>query len=292
MHTPPHMQQHTLPHTLTIAGSDSGGGAGIQADLKTMAAHGCYGLSVITALTAQNTQGVFAIHAPSAEFVAAQLRVVLDDIPIHAAKTGMLFSAEIINALADLLQDKSFPLAVDPVSVSQSGHALLEPEALNALIQRMLPLADLLTPNKPEAEALTGMEIGKKEDIASAGKKLLDMGASAVLIKGGHFGREILGGTGMMDWLFLPGEDVVELPQPFIDTKHTHGTGCTLSAAIASNLGSGMGISEAVKAGQAYLNGALAQGFAVGKGCSPPNHLHPTLPCSEDARKRGFASLD
>jgi hydroxymethylpyrimidine/phosphomethylpyrimidine kinase len=287
-----HTQQQTLPHILSIAGSDSGGGAGVQADLKTMAAHGCYGLSVITALTAQNTQGVFAIHGPPAAFVAEQLKVVLDDIPIHAAKTGMLFSAEIIEALAELLQDKSFPLVVDPVSVSQSGHALLEPEALKALRTRMLPLADLLTPNKPEAEALADMSIGSKEDMKAAGQTLMNMGAKAVLIKGGHFAREIMGGTGMMDWLFLPDGTFVELPQPFIDTKHTHGTGCTLSAAIASNLGLGLSMLDAVKAAQAYLNLALAEGFAVGGGCSPPNHLHPTLPCSKEARQKGFGPAD
>ena len=174
------------PNILTIAGSDSGGGAGIQADLKTIMALDGYGMSVITALTAQNGLGVTGIHAPEPEFVVLQLRAVLDGFPVHAAKTGMLFSAGIINALADALRDRSFPLVVDPVSVSQSGSRLLREDAVEALKERMIPGCDLLTPNRPEAEMLTGMTISCADDAAAAGEALIRMGAKAVLIKGGH----------------------------------------------------------------------------------------------------------
>ena len=158
------------PNILTIAGSDSGGGAGIQADLKTIMALDGYGMSVITALTAQNGLGVTGIHAPEPEFVVLQLRAVLDGFPVHAAKTGMLFSAGIINALADALRDRSFPLVVDPVSVSQSGSRLLREDAVEALKERMIPGCDLLTPNRPEAEMLTGMTISCADDAAAAGE--------------------------------------------------------------------------------------------------------------------------
>ena len=258
------------PCVLTIAGSDSGGGAGIQADLKTFMAHGCYGASVITALTAQNTLGVTGIHAPDADFVALQLATVLEDIPVRAAKTGMLFSAAIVEAVAEGLTRKDFPLVVDPVCVSQSGHALLEDDAVDALRLRMLPLADLLTPNRPEAELLAGMAITDGRSLFAAMEKLLSFGPKAVLLKGGHAPQS--GGT-LTDWLGRPGMEPVALPVAFVDTPHTHGTGCTLSAAITARLALGDGLADAVKNAQAFLNRALAAGYAVGRGASPPNHL-------------------
>lgn len=258
------------PCVLTIAGSDSGGGAGIQADLKTFMAHGCYGASVITALTAQNTLGVTGIHAPDPAFVALELSTVLEDIPVRAAKTGMLFSSAIAGAVAKGLAHKNFPLVVDPVSVSQSGHALLESDAVDALRQRVLPLADLVTPNRPEAELLTGIAIEGRESLFAVMEKLLSFGAGAVLLKGGHAPQT--GGT-LTDWLARPGMEPLALPVAYVDTPHTHGTGCTLSAAIVARLALGHGLVDAVKGAQAFLNRALASGFAVGRGASPPNHL-------------------
>ncbi len=256
------------PCILTIAGSDSGAGAGIQADLKTIAVLGGYGLSVITALTAQNSLGVTGIFAPPPEFLKLQLETVLSDFPVAAAKTGMLFSGPIITALSGILKNKTFPLVVDPVCVSQSGHKLLEPEAIQTLCQELLPLADLITPNRPEAELLTGMDIQGPNDVAPALEKLLSLGPKAVLLKGGHFQGET-----MIDWLGEPGTAPVALKQPRVDTKNTHGTGCTLSAAIATGLGHGLDLRQAVVQAQEYLNLALREAYAPGKGCGPPNHL-------------------
>lgn len=261
------------PCILTMAGSDSGGGAGVQADLKTIAVLGGFGLSVITALTAQNSLEVRGIHAPPAGFAALQLETVLDDFPVAAAKTGMLFSAEIIAGLAGVLGPrKSFPLVVDPVCVSQTGHKLLRDDAVDALRRDMLPLADLLTPNRPEAELLSGLSLGGPQDVAAVAGRLLDMGARAVLLKGGHMpGQD----PEVVDYLCLPGRDPEPLRQPRVDTRHTHGTGCTLSAAIAAGLGLGKPLREAVRFAQAYLNRALRTGFGLGRGFGPPNHLHP-----------------
>ena len=256
------------PNILTIAGSDSGGGAGIQADLKTIMALDGYGMSVITALTAQNGLGVTGIHAPEPEFVVLQLRAVLDGFPVHAAKTGMLFSADIINALADALRDRSFPLVVDPVPVSQSGSRLLREDAVEALKERMIPGCDLLTPNRPEAEMLTGMTISCADDAAAAGEALIGMGAKAVLIKGGHMESSIV----VTDCLCQAGQAPKFLPQPKVETNNNHGTGCTLSAAIATGLGHGLPLQVAVTRAQEFLNLALRKSYAPGKGCGPVNH--------------------
>ncbi|MCH5277320.1 MAG: bifunctional hydroxymethylpyrimidine kinase/phosphomethylpyrimidine kinase [Desulfovibrionaceae bacterium] len=258
------------PSILTIAGSDSGGGAGIQADLKTMTMLGAYGMSVITALTAQNGLGVTGIHAPDPSFVALQLRTVLEGFPVQAAKTGMLFSSAIIGAVADILATRNFPLVVDPVCVSQSGHTLLEEDAVEALRERILPLADLLTPNRPEAELLAGMPIRSDADTAEAGRRLLAMGARAVLIKGGHCeGTPIF----VTDWLITPDHDPDPLRQPHVDTPNNHGTGCTLSAAIATWLGFGMPLRVAVTRAQEYLNTGLRHAYAPGEGAGPPCHF-------------------
>jgi len=258
--------QPRVPNVLTIAGSDSGGGAGIQADLKTIAAMGGFGMSVITALTAQNGLGVTGIHAPEPAFVALQLTTVLEGFPVAAAKTGMLFSAGIIEAVAQGLANVDFPLVVDPVCVSQTGHPLLREDAVDALRSRMLPLARILTPNRPEAELLAGLSIDSGRDVAEAIARLLDMGPSAVLLKGGHFEEGAL-----VDWLGLPGQAPIPLPQDRLDTMHTHGTGCALSAAIACGLAVGLDALGAVKL--AYLREGLAAGFAPGKGVGPPDHM-------------------
>ena len=257
------------PNILTVAGSDSGGGAGIQADLKTIAALGGYGMSVITALTAQNGLGVTAIHDPGADFIARQLITVLEGFPVAAAKTGMLFSARTIECVAELLRKRNFPLVVDPVSVSQSGSSLLREDAVEALKAHMLPLADVLTPNRPEAVMLSGMAMDSTDDIVAVGARILDMGPKAVLIKGGHFENPIA----ITDWLFVPGEDPVPLRHARVESKNTHGTGCTLSAAIASGLGRGLPLRVAVTNAQEYLNLALRRSYNPGKGVGPLNHM-------------------
>ena len=242
----------TPPCILTIAGSDSGGGAGIQADLKTITVIGGFGMSVITALTAQNGVGVAGIHAPEPGFVGLQLKTVREGFPIAAAKTGMLFSAEIIEAVEAGLQGREFPLAV------------------NALRWHILPKADLLTPNRPEAELLADMKIDSEKDIDVAARKLIDMGPKAVLIKGGHFGSA--SDAEFTDWLALPDEPLIALKQPGVKTSNNHGTGCTLSAAIATYLGLGLGIRDAIVHAQKFLNHCLRHGYAPGLGAGPPNH--------------------
>ena len=258
----------SVPCILTIAGSDSGGGAGIQADLKTITVIGGFGMSVITALTAQNGVGVSGIHAPEPGFVGLQLKAVRDGFPIAAAKTGMLFSSEIIEAVEAGLRGRGFPLVVDPVCVSQSGQRLLREDAVNAMKWHIIPNADLLTPNRPEAELLTGMKIDSVQDVETAARKLLEMGAKAVLIKGGHFDND----TTFTDWLVRPEEPLEALSQPAVKTGNNHGTGCTLSAAIATYLGLGHDVRDAVVHAQQFLNHCLRHGYAPGLGAGPPNH--------------------
>ena len=262
------MQQ--MPNVLTIAGSDSGGGAGIQADLKTMTMMRTFGMSVITALTAQNGLGGTGIHAPEPEFVALQLTTVLDGFSVDAAKTGMMFNAGIIHAVADILDTQSFPLVVDPVCVSTSGHRLMEENGIDALKQRLMPRAALFTPNRPEAELFSGMRIESDKDIIEAGTRLLDMGAQAVLMKGGHCeGSPVF----VTDWLLEKGREPVALRQPHVDTQNSHGTGCTLSAGIAAQLALGMPLRVAVTRAQEFLNLALRHSFAPGRGHGPCNHM-------------------
>ncbi len=262
----------TPPNIMTLAGSDSGGGAGIQADLKTITALGGFGVSVITALTAQHGAGVNGIFAPPADFALLQLRTLLEGFKISAAKTGMLCSAAIIDTLSDGLKAKDFPLVVDPVCLSQSGHRLLEENAVESIKQRLLPLADLVTPNRPEAELLSGLAISSPDDIAKAARILQGFGAKAVLIKGGHFAMSPDGTY--IDWLCLPdSSDPIALPVPGVDTPNNHGTGCTLSAAIATYLGQGHELLEAIKKAQVYLRKGLAASFTPGIGAGPPNFM-------------------
>lgn len=274
-----------LPCILTIAGSDSGGGAGIQADLKTISMLGGYGATVITALTAQNTKAVTGIQAPSAKFVAQQLRTVLDDIVVDAAKTGMLFSEPIIKAIAPILSRKNFPLVVDPVCVATSGAKLLKDEAVDAMARLIFPHADLLTPNRPEAELFTGMKIRDRDDVFKAARLLLEMGPKAVLIKGGHADS-----LAMTDWFVAAGADPVPFMQQRVNTDCTHGTGCTLSAAIATGLGQGMEMGPAIIRAQKYLNLALRAGYRLGEGGGAPNHLAPWI--KERARGEVLRELD
>ncbi|MFH0782165.1 MAG: bifunctional hydroxymethylpyrimidine kinase/phosphomethylpyrimidine kinase [Pseudomonadota bacterium] len=258
---------------LTIAGSDSGGGAGIQADLKTISANGCYGFSVITALTAQNTQGVSAIHAVPVDFVRAQLDAVLEDIGCDAVKIGMLFSAEHIRTVADGLQRHGVKrIVLDPVMVAQSGDKLVQDEAIDALRTYLIPLADIVTPNLPEASVLLDRDIRATAEIEQAVVELAALGCGSVLIKGGHKQSD-----GCDDCLYLAGEKrLITLPGKRIATSNNHGTGCTLSSAIASNLAKGASVEVAVRNAKEYITAAIDAGVAykIGKGHGPVHHFH------------------
>jgi hydroxymethylpyrimidine/phosphomethylpyrimidine kinase len=258
----------STPRLLTIAGSDPSGGAGLQADLKTFHAYGGYGMAVVTALTAQNTVGVRGVHAPPASFVADQLEAVLDDCPPAAVKTGMLFSAEIVTAVADVLAARSAaPLVVDPVMVATSGDPLLQQDAVDAVRERLLPLAAVVTPNIPEAELLAGTTIVDREAAQEAAEALLGTGAGAVLVKGGH-GRE----DSVHDVLCAPGAQPKWLSGPRFPVD-AHGTGCTLSAAIAAGLGWGRELHEAVGDAWTFVHEGLRLAVPVGAGAVPLNHL-------------------
>jgi hydroxymethylpyrimidine/phosphomethylpyrimidine kinase len=262
----------TYFRVLTIAGSDSGGGAGIQADLKTFAALGCYGASAITALTAQNTVGVSAIHAVPPEFAAAQIAAVFEDIGADAVKIGMLFSAELIRGVAaQLVKFKARNIVLDPVMVAQSGDRLLRDDAVQAIIHDLMPLADLVTPNLPEAEALLGQSLRSDEDIRRAARELGRFGSRAILLKGGH---RTAGDSS--DLLFLCRENRwVTLPAERIATRNNHGTGCTLSSAIAAHLARGADLETAVRQAKAFITAALQAGAAyrLGSGHGPVHHF-------------------
>ena len=253
---------------LTIAGSDSSGGAGIQADLKTILALGGYGMSAITAITAQNTLGVTGVQGISPEMVAAQILAVLEDPGVDAIKTGMLLNREIIEAIANVL-DKApaIPLVLDPVMVATSGARLIDEDAQELVITRLFRHATLITPNLPEADALTGLRITDLQSLQAAGAILCDLGARAVLIKGGHDrGEEVV------DWLY-DGSTWTDFRTPRIHTTGGHGTGCTLASAIATRLGQGMKLKAAIESAKVYLNGALEHAWPdFGKGSGPLNH--------------------
>ena len=257
---------------LTIAGSDSGGGAGIQADLKTISANRCYGMSVITALTAQNTLGVTAIHAVPVDFVAAQMDAVLSDIGADAVKIGMLFSPELIRTVADgLRRHGAKNIVLDPVMVAQSGDKLLQDEAVAAIKEHLIPLADLITPNLPEASVLLDREITSEADLSAAATDLAAMGAGNVLIKGGHLESE-----NSDDCLYLGDEGrLVTLAGERVVTRNNHGTGCTLSSAIAAYQARGEDMETAVRLGKDYITGAIQAGAAyeIGRGNGPVHHF-------------------
>jgi hydroxymethylpyrimidine/phosphomethylpyrimidine kinase len=255
-----------VPRALTIAGSDSGGGAGIQADLKTFQALGVFGMSAITAVTVQNTKGVSGYEELSPETVADQVRAVVTDIGVDAAKTGMLASAPIVQAVADVIRELQVPkLVVDPVSVSKHGHPLLAEEAVGALRSEILPLAALVTPNLPEAALLAGFPVQTRQEMERAGVAILELGARAVLVKGGH-----LEGADATDLLVTPG-GTEAIPGERIDTPHTHGTGCVLSAAIAAHLALGEDLLQSVGAGKAFVTEAIRGHLEIGHGIGPVN---------------------
>ena len=257
---------------LTVAGSDSGGGAGIQADLRTFAAHGVHGTSAITAITAQNSVGVSAWVALEPAMVVAQIEAVAVDMPVAAAKTGMLANAAIVEAVADAIQRLRIgPVVVDPVMVAKSGDRLLDAAAERAYVARLFPLAAIVTPNLHEAAALLGREVRDVPAMREAAKDLAALGARAVLVKGGALRGDAV------DVLF-DGARLVELPGPRVDTPNTHGTGCTLSAAICARLALGDALLDAVRAAKAYLVEGLRRSYAVGKGRGVPHHLHPLDP--------------
>ncbi len=253
----------TLPSVvsaLTIAGSDSGGGAGIQADLKTFAAHRVHGLSAIAALTAQHTRGVTTVNVPPMDFLRAQLDACFDDFDVRVAKLGMLATAEVIGTVADVLRARAPAfVVVDPVMVATSGAKLLEDSALQALREHLLPMADVVTPNLPEAELLLGRRITNAEDMHAAAQALLGLGARAVFLKGGH-----LPGTGDVTDLFADATGVRAISHPRLALE-AHGTGCTLASAIAANLCRGMSLADACFAASDYVHAALRQGYRPGR---------------------------
>lgn len=254
---------------LTIAGSDSCGGAGIQADLKSFSANGVYGMSVITAITAQNTMGVFGIQDINPEMIESQINVIFEDIRVDAIKIGMVSKIESIKAIANSLRKiEKLPVVVlDPVMISKSGFNLLSKDAKDTLIKELFPLATLITPNLPEAEEILGIKIENLDEMKEAALKLKELGPKAILVKGGHLENDAT------DLLF-DGENFIFLPQERINTTHTHGTGCTLSSAIAANLAKGMNIDEAVKVGKRYITTAIEHGFELGNGVGPTNHFY------------------
>jgi hydroxymethylpyrimidine/phosphomethylpyrimidine kinase len=253
---------------LTIAGSDSGGGAGIQADLKTFAAHGVYGTSAITALTAQNTTGVTGIHLVPPDFIVAQIDAVVEDMATAAVKTGMLGTAEIVEAVATAVARWQLPsLVVDPVMVAKSGDRLLDDSAVRVVARALVPLAVVVTPNRMEAEVLTGRPVRTRADAREAAKALVGLGARAAIIKGGHFEE-----ADVVDLLY-DGTDFREYRHPRQHTRHTHGTGCTFAASLAANLARGHSLQSAVARTVDYVAGAIAHGLSIGRGHGPLDHF-------------------
>ncbi|MFG2771277.1 bifunctional hydroxymethylpyrimidine kinase/phosphomethylpyrimidine kinase [Streptomyces sp. NPDC048350] len=253
------------PLVLTVAGSDSGGGAGIQADLKTMLALGVHGMSVITAVTAQNSQGVRGAWELPEEAVRAQYRAVVDDIGVQAVKTGMLASAALVETVAELLAGTDAPVVVDPVGVSKHGDPLLAASALDSVRTKLLPVATVATPNLDEVAQLTGVRVGSEADLTEAAAAILSYGPRWALIKGGHLEGEAVD-------LLTDGDEEYWLRAPRHDNRHTHGTGCTLASAVASGLAKGLSVPEAVREAKAYVTGAIAAGFALGAGIGPVDH--------------------
>lgn len=255
----------TPPRVLTIAGSDSGGGAGIQADLKTMLALGAHGMSVLTAVTAQNSVGVQGAWELSEDAVRAQYRSVVDDIGVQAVKTGMLSSPGLVTTVAELLADVGVPVVVDPVSVSKHGHRLLADDALDAVRNRLLPRATVATPNLDEVAQLTGLKVTDEEGMRRAADRLLAYGPRWVLVKGGHLPGEAVD-------LLADGTAEHWLRAPRHDNRHTHGTGCTLASAVAVGLAAGLAVPDAVRRAKDYVTAAIEAGFPLGSGIGPVDH--------------------
>lgn len=258
-----------IPVTLTIAGSDCGGGAGIQADLKTFQELQTFGTSVITALTAQNTLGVHDVQAVPSDFVIAQLNAILDDFDVSAIKTGMLFSSDIIRAVSERLQQEKTPLIIDPVMIAKGGATLLKTEAMDAMITHLLPLATILTPNIPEAEQLTNTKITTIDDVHQAAALLLQMGPEMIIMKGGHIAED----HAATDRLYFKDGRVLTYSSQRIATKDTHGTGCTFSAAITAGIAYGLNVDEAIKQAKDFIFHAISDGLGIGHGHGPTNHF-------------------
>jgi hydroxymethylpyrimidine/phosphomethylpyrimidine kinase len=261
-----HANSWRVPRVLIIAGSDSGGGAGIQADIKTVTMLGGYAATAVTAITVQNTLGVSAVHPVPPEIVGAQIRAVLDDIGADAIKIGMLGDIATIDAVADALTGVSIPIVLDPVMVAKGGAALLADDAAGALVARLLPVAAVVTPNVPELAVLTGAEAGDEVDMLLAAQELLGQGPAAVLAKGGH-----LPGDRVVDWLVSHNAQQ-RFEAPRIQGGNTHGTGCTLASAIATGLAAGLPLATAVERARAYLLSALAAAPGLGRGHGPLGH--------------------
>jgi hydroxymethylpyrimidine/phosphomethylpyrimidine kinase len=253
---------------LTIAGSDSGGGAGVQADLKTFSALGVFGMSAITAITAQNTLGVTAVHEIPPEIVAAQIDAVVTDIGVDAAKTGMISNTEIIRVVAAKVREHGIStLVVDPVMVATSGDRLLREDAVEALRTELLPLATVVTPNLPEAEVLIGREIGGLDAMREAARAIVGLGVRSVIVKGGHLAGDAVD-------VFYDGSTFTELPARRIETTSTHGTGCTLASAIAALLARGESLEGAIRGAKAYVTEAIERAYPIGKGHGPVHHFY------------------
>ena len=255
-----------IPVALTIAGSDPSGGAGLQADLKTFHRFGVYGEAVVTLITVQNTRGVARVSTLDPGLVTAQIQAVLDDIPPNAAKVGALGSREVVEAVARAAQDFSFPLVVDPVMISKHGARLIDESATRALIEELIPRTFLLTPNLDEAAALTGLVVDDRDSMARAAAKLASFGAANVLVKGGHLSGDAL------DLLYLGGAEIREYTAARVETRHTHGSGCTYSAAITAELAKGMPLADAVARAKAFITEAIRTAPGLGAGNGPLNH--------------------
>ncbi len=269
-----------IAQALTIAGSDSGGGAGIQADLKTFQMRGVFGTSVLTAITAQNTLGVFDIHSVPLSTIESQLKAIAEDFQISAFKIGMLGTAEVIECVANALRRYNFgKLVLDPVMIAKGGAPLLQQDAISALKTHLLPLAAVITPNLPEAEALTGVKIIDDLTAYEAATKLQDLGVNTVVIKGGHLADSQ--STHCRDWVFTPTEHFT-LECPRFPTRHTHGTGCTFSACITAELAKGQAVENAIKIAKAYISAAISHPLNIGQGHGPTNHwAYQDLPIEE-----------
>jgi len=254
---------------LTIAGSDSSGGAGIQADLKTFQAHGVFGMSAVTAVTVQNTQKVYAIQEMEPGIVHDQITCLFDDVEIHAVKIGMVSSIELIQAIAKALKAVKLPSVIlDPVMISKSGYRLLNQDAQDALVHQLFPLSDIITPNIYEAEVLINNKISTVDEMKFAAQEILKLGAKNVVVKGGHLGED------RATDILYDGQEFKDLESQRIETKNTHGTGCTFSSAIAANIALGKGFFEAVTLAKAYITGAIEHALSIGQGHGPTNHFY------------------
>ena len=274
-------QNKSYPIVLSIAGSDSSGGAGIQADLKTFSALGVYGATAITAITAQNTQGVNSQFALPPQMVYEQITAVIDDLNLSVVKIGMLSNVEIVNAVADALSNYDVKIVLDPVIVSTSGHRLLYVEAQDVIKERLLPMCEIVTPNIPEMETLANMPVSTYEEKEKAANHLLSLGAKSVLLKGGHEEGEI-----KKDYLFFNGQQSLFFVSETILTKNVHGTGCTLSSAIAAFIARGLSLEDAVREAKLYVTEAIRAGadVKIGHGFGPVNHFFNPLPLIKNER--------